>query len=329
LGFAFIVLIVGGISIVMQPLLGVSNVTALIITLVFVTTYVMYGGTYAHVYTNMFQGFLMIVVSLLIVGSGFWLMFVDDPGLFARIYASKPHLLDIVNEQSRLFNSPFAVYISGFLIGAALVCQPHILTKALYVKQDRDVGRYIAVFAVVYILFTMLLLAGFWAISVVPESALIDATTGAFRQDLVMTAYLKEVFPDWVFSIISIVLLAAAMSTLDGLLIGMSTITSNDLVLNLLKRKNAQKAWTAEKQMQIANKSAHVVLVVIAILTFIVNLNPPKLLGIFGQVGVYGLVLAAVPPLLNGVLFKNSAVRVVWILAVVGMVTHFFLYFYG
>ena len=329
LGFAFIVLIVGGISIVMQPLLGVSNVTALIITLVFVTTYVMYGGTYAHVYTNMFQGFLMIAISLLIVGSGFWLMFVKDPELFSRIAETKPQLLDVVNLKSNLFNSPFAVYISGFLIGAALVCQPHILTKALYVKRDRDVGRYIAVFAVVYILFTLLLLAGFWAISVVPESDLVDTATGAFRQDLVMTAYLKSVFPDWTFSVISIVLLAAAMSTLDGLLIGMSTITSNDLVLNLLKRRNGQTNWSKEKQMQVANKAAHIVLVVIAILTFLVNLNPPKLLGIFGQVGVYGLVLAAVPPLLNGVLFKNSEIKVVWILAIMGLSTHFILYFYG
>lgn len=328
LGFAFIVLIVGGISIVMQPLLGISNAAALIITLFFVTTYVMYGGTYAHVYTNMFQGFLMIAVSLLIVGSGFWHMLVEDPDMVSRLYETKPHLFDIVNKESRLFNSPFAVYISGFIIGAALVCQPHILTKALYVKRDRDVAAYIGVFALVYILFTLLLLAGFWAISVVPESALIDGTTGAFRQDLVMTAYLKEMFPDWVFSIISVVLLAAAMSTLDGLLIGISTITSNDLILNILKRRRADH-WTYDRQMKVANSYAHIVLVVIAILAFIVNLNPPRLLGIFGQVGVYGLVLAAVPPLLNGVLFTNKSTIAVWICSVVGMGTHFMLYFFG
>ena len=74
LAVAFVVLLVGGISIVMQKLLGVNNVTALIITLVFVTGYVLFGGTYAHVYTNMFQGFLMIGVTVLVIGSGVWLM---------------------------------------------------------------------------------------------------------------------------------------------------------------------------------------------------------------------------------------------------------------
>ncbi|MCB0643035.1 MAG: hypothetical protein KDC44_15405, partial [Phaeodactylibacter sp.] len=56
LTIAFIVLLVGGISIVMQKLLGVGNVAALLITLIFVTGYVLVGGTYAHVFTNMFQG---------------------------------------------------------------------------------------------------------------------------------------------------------------------------------------------------------------------------------------------------------------------------------
>jgi sodium/pantothenate symporter len=327
LGFAFIVLIVGGISIVMQPLLGVSNVVALIITLVFVTTYVMFGGTYAHVYTNMFQGFLMIAISLLVIASGIWIMFFSDYQLFHELRRTQPELLTVINLKSNLFNTPFAVYISGFLIGAALVCQPHILTKALYVKEDKDVRNYIIVFAGVYILFTLLLMVGFWAHAVVSDAALLDST-GAFRQDLVMTVYLQEMFPDWVFSVVSIVLLAAAMSTLDGLLIGMSTITSNDLILNIMKRRSNHN-MSHEMQMKWANRSSHIVLVVLAILTYWVNINPPKLLGIFGQVGVYGLVLAAVPPLVNGVLFKNSNTTTVWVLSVLAICTHFFLYFYG
>ncbi len=327
LGFAFIVLIVGGISIVMQSFLGVNNVTALLITLIFVTTYVMYGGTYAHVYTNMLQGYLMIGVSILIIGSGIYVMMSDQYDVVGSISSYSSHMMDVVNRDSKLFNTHFGVYISGFLIGAALVCQPHILTKALYVKTDRDVSRYIGVFSVVYVLFTALLLVGFWAHAVVPAEALLDADSEAFRQDLVMTAYLREMFPDWVFSIVSVVLLAAAMSTLDGLLVGMSTITSNDLILNIVKRKNPNQS--NHVYMKMATRWSHVVLVILAVLTFLVNLDPPKLLGIFGQVGVYGLVLAAVPPLINGVLYQNHATQRVWILSVIGIVTHFLLYFYG
>ncbi|HMQ46145.1 MAG TPA: hypothetical protein PKA00_00330 [Saprospiraceae bacterium] len=326
LAFAFIVLLVGGISIVMQKLLGVSNWTALIITLVFVTGYVLFGGTYAHVFTNMLQGFLMIGVSLLIVGYGLKLMFTPD--FWNTIAQLAPEMKQAVNPKSKLYNDYFSTYVAGFFIGAALVCQPHILTKALYVKTDRAVRHYIAVFSVVFLLFCLLLAAGFWAHGIVTPEQLNDPTTGTFRQDLVMTVFLQEAFPDWVFTIISVVLLAAAMSTLDGLLVGISTITANDLVINLLERFRPGK-YSSMEQMKLAFRASHLVLIILAVCTFFVSLNPPKLLGIFGQVGVYGLVLAAVPPLLMGILFKRVSMGLTWAASLLGMSLHFGLYFFG
>lgn len=328
LAFAFVVLLVGGISIVMQRLLGISNTTALLITLIFVTAYVFLGGTYAHVFTNMLQGSLMIGVSLLIVGSGTYLMWTDGPALWDSIRAASPHLLSGINPEGKLFNNFFSIYIAGFCIGAALVCQPHILTKALYVKTDKAVRQYIGVFTLVYFLFTLLLLTGFWAHLAVPPELLNDPDSGQFRQDLVMTIYLQQVFPEWVFTVISVVLLAAAMSTLDGLLVGISTITANDLVLPILEQVSVKKR-SLEEKMKIAFSASHIVLILIAILTFWINLHPPQLLGIFGQVGVYGLVLAAVPPLLVGVLFKRTSLTLVWVGSLLCMGTHFLLYFIG
>ena len=127
-------------------------------------------------------------------------------------------------------------------------------------------------------MFTFLLLTGFWAHFTVPPEQLVDATSGAFRQDLVMTVYLQNAFPDWVFTIISVVLLAAAMSTLDGLLVGISTITANDLVLNVID-KFGKGHLSREEQMKLAFRASHVVLIVIAVLVFFVNLNPSGVAG--------------------------------------------------
>ncbi|MEM9836889.1 MAG: hypothetical protein AAF828_10325 [Bacteroidota bacterium] len=327
LSFAFIILLVGGISIVMQKLLGVDHVTALVITLVFVTGYVLFGGTYAHVFTNMLQGFLMIGVSILIIWSGISLT-INTPDFWEQIAAVDTNLLAWVNPQSTFYKDWFSVYISGFCIGAALVCQPHILTKALYVKTNRAVGQYILVFSGVFLLFTLLLLVGFWARIQVPPEALIDPTTEAFRQDLVMTVYLQETFPDWLFTVVSVVLLAAAMSTLDGLLVGISTITANDLVLNILDRKKDSPLAPAAK-MKMALRASHLVLIIIAVLTFLVSLNPPKLLGIFGQMGVYGLVLAAVPPIIAGVLFQRVSLAFTWGCSFLALAVHFGLGYFG
>lgn len=324
LSFAFLVLLVGGISIVLQSLLGISNIVALLIILIFVTTYVILGGTYAHVFTNVLQGSLMVIVSVIVIASGITLM-VNNPDFWDVVVASGETLTSWTNPVSNLYNDFFSVYISGFLIGAALVCQPHILTKALYVKSDKDVTRYLIIFTIVYLIFSMLLLAGFWAIYTVPLEALSDPVTGAFRQDLVMTKYLQLAFPDWLFTIISVVLIAAAMSTLDGLMVGLSTITANDFYLNIFGKniKNQDDKYLA------AHRVSHIVLIILAILTFLVTLNPPKLLGIFGQFGVYALVLTSLPPLLNGIFYKNLSLASVWLFSILAIIIHIALYTYG
>ncbi|MFK8052179.1 MAG: hypothetical protein AB8F65_04350 [Woeseiaceae bacterium] len=328
LSFAFVVLLVGGISIVMQPLLGISNVTALIITLVFVTGYVFIGGTYAHVLTNLLQGSLMIVITILVLGSCLWSVVSSDVNVVEALRASDPYLLSPVKPDARLFGDVFTIYVAGFVIGAVLACQPHVLTKALYVKSDRDVRRYLWVFAFVFTLFALLVSVGFVSHLIIDPVELMDSTTGAIRQDLVMTVYLKNVFPDWLFTIVAVVLLAAAMSTLDGLLVSLSTITANDLFLNLLSLKQ-NKEYDEKKRMQWAMHAGHIVLVLSAIGAFVINLSPPRLLGIFGQVGVYGLAVALAPPLLAGVLFKQPLIRPVAALSIIALVSHFALFFRG
>lgn len=326
LSFAFVVLLVGGISIVMQSLLGISNEIALTVTLVFVTGYVFIGGTYAHVLTNMLQGSLMIGVTILVLGSCVYLATQQPVSVVEALRQVDANLVAVVNTEGRLFNSVYSIYVAGFIVGAIIVCQPHILTKALYVKDDRSVRQYLIVFAVIFTLFQMLAAVGFFTHLAVPPDALVDSASGQFRQDLVMTQYLAAMFPPWVFTIVGIVLLAAAMSTLDGLLVSMSTITANDLVLNLAERKAHH---SEEQQMAFALKVSHVVLVVIAIAAFLINLQPPKLLGIFGQTGVYGLTAAAAPPLLLGVLFRRVPIALVWSGSAAALVIHFTLFFKG
>lgn len=328
LSFAFVVLQVGGISIVMQQLLGISNVTALLITLTFVTGYVFVGGTYAHVLTNLLQGSLMILVTLVILGSGLSLALPDLSAFIDSLRAEDPGLLAWVNRDGQLFNNVFSIYVAGFLVGIAISCQPNVLTKALYVESDRAVRDYLIVFAVVVGLFLLLGTVGFFAHLAVSHEQLIDPALGTFRQDLVMTVYLTTVFPDWVFTVIGIVLLAAAMSTLDGLLVALSTTSANDLALSVMQRFSTQQV-NREEEMRIALRIGHVVLVIIAVLAFLVNLEPPRLLLVFGQIGILGLAVATLPPVVAGVMFQRVPLPLVWSASLAGVLAHFILYFFG
>lgn len=329
LSLSFVVLIIGGLSIVMQKTLGLDNTESLVLMITFVFSYVFIGGTYAHAYTNTLQGVIMVVVALVIVASGLG-FFADGLGPVAdKLRAVDPNLLESVNPTSPLFGSFFSVYVSGFIIGFALVCQPHIMTKALYVDSDRAVWIYLGVTGVVSVAFMSLLLVGLYAhLGDIPREAFIDPATGLLRQDLVMTVYITETFSPTTVAFITVALMAAGMSTLDGILVSLSSIAANDLYLNI-----AEKRWLAGKSQPEKSHSAHrasqAILVAIGVVAFIIALDPPKLLGIFGQVGVYGIVAASAVPVLFGIVARQMDAR--WALAsgLCGALVHFTLYGIG
>ncbi len=289
----FVVLIVKGSALVMQHTLHIGYIGSLVIIVGFVFSYILMGGTYAHVFTNAFQGGLMVIVALAIVASGLHL-FADGIGPFmARVDAVDPNLVAFVNPNSSLFGDVFTVYVAGFVVGVALVAQPHILTKSLYLGKDSDVPRYLLVGSVVCIIYTAVLLAGLYARVAYPDLA---------AQDAVMPAYLARAFSPIVGVLISVALLAAGMSTLDGILVSASTIAANDVFLGLVGKKLPE-----EQRQQMALKASRYILVGLGVVSFVLALDPPKLVGIFAQVGIYGLVAASLVPIACGILAKPAA----------------------
>ncbi|MFU8803681.1 MAG: sodium:solute symporter family transporter [Bradymonadaceae bacterium] len=326
LSLTFVVLIVGGLSIVMQITLGLSNTESIILIIGFVFSYIFVGGTYAHAYTNTLQGIIMTIIAAVIVFSGLHFFMAGLGPVSETLAAQDPNLIEAINPESFLFGSFFSVYVSGFIIGFAIVSQPHIMIKALYVKEDKHVWQYLAVCIAVSLFFTALLLVGLYArLMEIPVEKLVDPTTGIFRQDLVMTVYVAETFSPTMIAVVSVALLAAGMSTLDGILIALSSIAANDLFLGLT-RNNLLKDKTPTEQHRIAHRAGQVILIVLGLITFAIALNPPELLGIFGQVGVYGIVAASCVPILFGILFPRVRGRGMFASAIVGLGVHLGLY---
>lgn len=335
LTFTFVVLIVSSLSIVMQQTLGLTNVESLLLVIGFVFSYIFVGGTYAHAYTNTLQGIIMVVIAAIIVFSGFDVLFSGEvmstlaavePG---ELKAVKPGLDAFVNPASPLFGTTFSVFVCGVVIGFALMAQPHIMIKALYVESDREVWQYLGVCIVVSLFFSALLFVGIYAhMRGMPATDFIDPTTGAFRQDMVMAVYITKNFSPTMVAIIMVALMSAGMSTLDGILIALSSIAANDLFLNLT-RGNVLADKEPEEQARIAHRAGQVILIGLGVVTFFASIEPPKLLGIFGQLGVYGIVAASLGPLLGGILFPRLTKVPVFIAAGCALVTHFGLYQWG
>jgi SSS family solute:Na+ symporter/sodium/pantothenate symporter len=321
LSLSFVVLIVGGLSIVMQHTLGLNNTESLVVIIGVVFSYVLIGGATAHAYTNTLQGIIMSVVAVVIVASGLPTL----SGAGAKLAAIDPNLTKLVNPASPLFGDFFSVWVCGVVIGFALVCQPHIMTKALYVESDRDLRRSLAVTVVVSVVFSALLLVGLYARLIdLPAAAFIDPATGVFRQDRVMTAYLATQFGPELLAVITIALLAAGMSTLDGLLVALSSIAGHDLVAGGFG--NFMKGMDEERRSKLAHRASQLILVGLGATAFIIARNPPELLGIFGQIGVYGIVAASAVPMVLGIFVDSADAKLAMTCSLVALFLHFALY---
>lgn len=71
LSITFVVLILVGCSLLISSLFPIDQKMSLFIALIFVFSYVLMGGTYAHAYTNTLQGGMMILISLFLFSRGF------------------------------------------------------------------------------------------------------------------------------------------------------------------------------------------------------------------------------------------------------------------
>lgn len=311
LSISFVVLILVGCSLLMTGLFPIEQKTALIIILLFVFSYVLMGGTYAHAYTNTLQGFMMLLVAALLFFQGLKYF---DGGFFQSLQNIGQHYAASYNPDSNLYYSFFSVFGSGFIITFALMLQPHILTKVLYLRSEADIGKFIGTTVVVGSVFSLILMVGFYA-----RLAGLEVST----QDTVVREYLLFAFSgspagELTLTFIFITLLAAGMSTLDGILVSLSAMVVNDIVSPLSGGKRSGLAWSRG------------VLVAVGVIGLVLAWNPPPLIGLFAQQGVYGLAATSMVPMLFGVLLRGALP--LWIIvgaAMIGLVAHFYLNLLG
>ena len=305
LSITFVVLILVGCSLIVTTLFPVEQKVALVLVLLFVFSYVLMGGTYAHAYTNTLQGFLMLAVARIVFVQG--LKYFDE-GFVASLSSVSANYAAAYNPESDLYFSFFSVFISGFIITFALMLQPHILTKVLYLRSEADLGKFIGTTVVVGFLFTLVLFVGFFA----RVSGLEVAS-----QDTVVVEYLNNEFAgglgaELLLAFIMLTLLAAGMSTLDGILVSLSAMVVNDIVKPLGGGTSNGLALSRG------------VLVIVGVIGLLLAWSSPPLIGLFAQKGVYGLAAASLVPMLFGVLLRRPLpLWLVFGASLIGLVGHF------
>jgi sodium/pantothenate symporter len=225
-----------------------------------------------------------------------------------------------------LFRDYFEIVFCSFVVGIAIVCQPHIITRSLLLKKESDVNRYLLTGILVETLFFSVVFAGLYARLTFPDLAL---NGKAIPMDGIIPAYVVQEFPVFLGLIVVMGLLSAGLSTLEGLIQSLSTTITSDIIDPL-----AGKALGAEdvraKRLVGINKLVIVALAIVAILLTHQQLTRPKLsVGIFAQNGVYAYFSAAFVPVLMGIFLKKTPLIAPVGASLAAVIVHFASYYGG
>jgi sodium/pantothenate symporter len=321
----FIVLILVGLTKVIAATLQLNEVSVLAALTLFSFGYMMFGGANSMVYTNTLQAIIMLIVAVILIGSGYEHFSGGFAGIVDRLRSIDPNLVGIYNPSSPLFRDWFEVIFCTIVVGVAIVCQPHIITKSLLLKNDRDVNRYLISGIIVQAIFFLVVVAGLYARLSFPDLTL---NGEAIAPDSVIATYLVTRFSWYVGVVVFLGLIAAGMSTLEGLIQSMSITVTSDLVGNIHNLVTGRQL--PERFLFVANRFVIAGLAVVSFGLAYRQLVAPNLsVALFAQWGVYAYFAAAFVPVLFGTFLKNTPFIAVAGAAVTAVVVHFGLYYTG
>ncbi len=338
IGFAFLslalitfaVLIVVALAHVLHQLLHIDKTYIIIGLIMIVFTYVMFGGVNTHAYTNAIQAVVMIIVAIILIASGVHTFF-EEPGLVESVRKIDANLMKAVNPKSLYFRNWFEAFFCNFLIGLALICQPHTLSKTLYLKDNKDIRKFLATAVVVGGLFAMVMIVGLFARKLYNADILQSiAKTRSF--DVVVATYIDKGFVGGLKVFVSMGILFAGLSTLEGILLGVSTIISADLYLGIFST-NVLKNKTLEEKKSSALKVGRISYLFIAIITFFLAQwqikNPTGgSVVIFAMFFLYVLTSASLVPIMAGMFIKNSKRIAVTVAAGTAVIVYTIFFFF-
>jgi sodium/pantothenate symporter len=314
----FVVLICVGITHILSNALQVSTLVVLSGLIIIVFGYMMFGGANTMVKTNAFQAVLMLIVALILILSKFNLFLQASPeDIFTKLYLIDTNLVKWTNPESAIFRDFFEIYICQVVIGMAIVCQPHIITKSLLLKDEKSVNTYLIAGITAQSIFFLVVVSGLYARISFPD---LIVNGIKLKTDEIMSAYVVNQFHPIISLLLVLGLLAAGLSTLEGLIQSLSSSMTADIWKKIPFFYN-----TSDSNLI---KFSILLLAIISFLFSWQQLITPNLsVAIFAQNGVYAYFSAAVIPVLMGIFLKDSLFWAPLLSSISAIVVHFSVYY--
>lgn len=310
---------------VFEHMLGMSYTSGLLIITVIVVVYVFAGGAFADIYTDAAQAITMCIAGVVVFVSG---IFVFGDGSITQAFinittnlaSQDANLVKIINPDSKYFYSVSAI-IGIFIIQFGFSSSPQLFNKVLALKNERDLGKMILTYIVTTFLCLVIFFGGLYS-----RAAL---SGGVEASDLALIEYISAVFPVIVTALLGIVILAAAMSTTDGIFVVISTIFANDIYYKVLVKRGIIKVDEKEAN-RIALLISRLAVILVGIVAFLIVKNPPQYMGDVMWIGISGVAAGTLGPILYAVFGKRKvSPRVAELSMIGGLLSYLIMYFGG
>jgi len=223
-----------GIGNLLEAFLQIPYAVSIVIVFFIVMFYTMIGGFISVVKTDAVQGVVMIVAAVILFAGT-----VDAAGGLGSIseVRSQPG-----GEALFTWGGGVAIPVLMGTMFSGLVkfaVEPRQLSRFFALEGDRAIRTGMLVSSVTFaVVFSLLIPVGMYARRILPA--------GLEDTDLVVPMLLTEVFGEGTGSFLLVAMVAAAMSSLDSVLLVLASTTERDLVSVLRPRRSEQSAmrWT-------------------------------------------------------------------------------------
>jgi len=213
-------------AVMFERMLGMPQFWALVITSAVLLAYIALGGAHADILTDGIQGALMLIIAFAVIGL-FLVGYGVEGGLggvVERLRELDADDVKILNPTSILVGSWWAIFAIWFA-HIPLGMLPHIGNKLWALNDQRQQRRFLTITFVFGVLMPGLALGGVLARAILGDSLFAEGQNPNYA----IPALFIAVLPTWVAALLGAGVLAAVMSTADGLAVSTSQIFANDI----------------------------------------------------------------------------------------------------
>lgn len=290
-------------AVMFNKMMGVEVLPALIVTAFIVMVYIVIGGAHADILTDGVQGALMLLLAIAVAAMFFVGYGVEGglPGVMSNLEAQDPKLVQTLNPASGILNSWWDVF-AIFVMHLPLGLLPHVGNKLWALRKDSDQTRFIVVSFIFGMTLPAITFGGILARAVLGDGLMVD---GASANDAIPALFIA-LMPTWLAAMIGAGVLAAIMSTADGLVVSSSQIFANDIYRRSIapRLKEPPGDEVIDRVSLLISRIASVLVVAGSI--WLAWVTQSMNVALLIAAGVGGMVAAICGPIFAGILWRGA-----------------------